>query len=73
MQGSRNIDILMHIRDYCAEINHTMDTFGRDYDIFVSNSIYQNAVALCVLQIGELTTHLRMNLRVHITKYLGIR
>lgn len=24
MQGSRNIDILMHIRDYCAEINHTM-------------------------------------------------
>lgn len=23
MQGSRNIDILMHIRDYCAEINHT--------------------------------------------------
>ena len=28
MQGSRNIDILMHIRDYCAEINHTMDTFG---------------------------------------------
>lgn len=51
MQGSRNIDILMHIRDYCAEINHTMDTFGRDYDIFVSNSIYQNAVALCVLQI----------------------
>ena len=57
MQGSSNIDILMHIRDYCAEINHTMDTFGRDYDIFVSNSIYQNAVALCVLQIGELTTH----------------
>ena len=37
MQGSRNIDILMHIRDYCAEINHTMDTFGRDHDIFVSN------------------------------------
>ena len=33
MQGSRNIDILMHIRDYCAEINHTMDTFGRDYDL----------------------------------------
>ena len=34
-----------------------MDTFGRDYDIFVSNFIYQNAVAPCVLQIGELTTH----------------
>lgn len=57
MRGDRNIDILMHIRDYCREIGHTMDTFGRDYDIFNSNSIYQNATALCVLQIGELTTH----------------
>ena len=26
---------------------------SRNIDIFVSNSIYQNAVALCVLQIGE--------------------
>ena len=57
MQDNRNMNILMHIRDYCEEINHTIDTFGRDYEIFVSNSIYQNAVALCVLQIGELTTH----------------
>ena len=38
MQGSRNIDILMHIRDYCAEINHTMDTFGRDYDCLLYTS-----------------------------------
>ena len=34
-----------------------MNTFGREYEVFASNSIYQNAVALCVLQIGELTTH----------------
>lgn len=57
MQNNRNIGILMHILDYCKEINHTMDTFGRDYEIFAANSIYQNAVALCVQQIGELTTH----------------
>lgn len=57
MQVNRNIDILRHIQDYCAEINRTMDTLGRDYNVFISNSIYQNAVALCVLQIGELTTH----------------
>lgn len=57
MRGNRNADILQHIHGYCAEINHTMDTFGRDYEVFVSNTIYQNAVALCVLQIGELTTH----------------
>lgn len=57
MQNNRNIDILKHICDYCAEIEHTMDTFGKEFEVFASNSIYQNAVALCVLQIGELTTH----------------
>lgn len=30
MQGNRNIDILMHIQDYCAEINYTMDIWGRE-------------------------------------------
>ena len=64
----QNLNYLLYLSDqhWCGGLvlkmcirdsNHTMDTFGRDYDIFVSNSIYQNAVALCVLQIGELTTH----------------
>lgn len=57
MQGDRNRDILKHICEYCNEINYTMDTFGRDFLIFKNNSIYQNAAAMCVLQIGELTTH----------------
>lgn len=57
MPGSRDVEVLQHIIDYCNEIEFTMDNFGRDYNIFISNSIYQNAVALCVLQIGELTTH----------------
>lgn len=57
MQGDRNAEVLHHILGYCKEIEYTMDTFGRSYDTFKANSIYQNAVALCVLQIGELTTH----------------
>lgn len=57
MPVNRNADVLRHICSYCAEINHTIDTFGRDYEIFADNTIYQNAAALCVLQIGELTTH----------------
>lgn len=57
MQDSRDKDILIHICEYCAEIEHTMNTFGRERDVFYKNTIYQNAAALCVLQIGELTTH----------------
>jgi len=30
----------------------------KSYDSFVSNSVYRNAVSLCLLQIGELANHL---------------
>ena len=65
MQGDKNRDaeILRHILSYCEEIEYTMNTFGKRYDIFVANSIYQNAVALCVLQIGELTIHFTENFK----------
>ncbi len=57
MQGNRNADVLRHIVDYRNEINSTIERFGNDYQTFSKDSVYQNAVALCVLQIGELTTH----------------
>lgn len=57
MRGDRNVDLLMHIVDYCNEIKNTIKRFGNDYGTFSNDNVYQNAVALCVLQIGELTTH----------------
>ena len=58
MQGNRDSRIIMHILDYCDQIQETMDHFGRDYEIFSSNRIYRNAIALCILQIGELVGNL---------------
>lgn len=54
---NRDKEIVRHILEYCKEISHTMDSFGRNAESFYGNTIYQNATALCVLQIGELTTH----------------
>lgn len=56
--NSRNADVLKHIVNYCDQIELTVQRFGRDYSTFESDLIYKNATALCVLQIGELTTHL---------------
>lgn len=58
MLNNRDLSILKHIVSYCDEIEHTCKQFNNNYDEFISNSIFQNAVALCVLQIGELVTHL---------------
>lgn len=56
--NDRNVDILRHIISYCEEIASTIERFGNDYTTFRHDSVYKNATALCVLQIGELTTHL---------------
>ena len=56
--NERNADILEHIIKYCNEIFHTREYFGNSFEVFKTNSIYRNAVALCILQIGELSGHL---------------
>jgi len=56
--NERNADILEHIIKYCNEIFSTQEYFRNSFEIFNTNSIYRNAVALCILQIGELSGHL---------------
>lgn len=58
MRNNRNDDVLRRIIYYCNEISKTIQRFGEDYSVFARDSVYKNATALCVLQIGELTTHL---------------
>ena len=57
MKDNRDKDVLKHIVKYCEEIEHTTRVMGNNFADFDHNSIYQNAIALCILQIGELTTH----------------
>lgn len=32
---------LAHIRDYCIEIQKTIDRYGKSFDIFDSDAVYQ--------------------------------
>ncbi len=52
--SDRDHSIIKHIREYCIQIDMTVDRFGNDFDIFDNDPIYRNAVSLCILQIGEL-------------------
>ncbi len=58
MADNRNADVLRRIISYCHEIEEAIRRFGKDYTVFTQDSVYRNATALCVMQIGELTTHL---------------
>ncbi|SHN87921.1 HepT-like ribonuclease domain-containing protein [Desulfitobacterium chlororespirans] len=59
----RNIDILRHIIQYCDEVDETHIHFSRSFQTFKSNVAYKNAIALCVLQIGELSGRLSDDFR----------
>lgn len=59
MSGSeRDKGILEHIVRYCDQIDATLARFGDEQGLFAEDFVFQNAVAMCLLQIGELTGHL---------------
>lgn len=51
-----DLDIVRHILNYCIGIEHSVERFGNDFDIFLSDWDYRNSVCMSLLQIGELTT-----------------
>lgn len=64
MNGSeRDLGILRHILNYCEQIEETVERFGTDCDIFLQDSVYHNAVSLCILQIEELAGNLTEEFR----------
>ena len=59
----RDTSILRHICGYCEEIGAFIERFGRDYQIFISDRAYFNAVSMCLLQIGEISGSLSEEFR----------
>ena len=66
--GNRNIDILEHIVRYCDEIDEARKRFGNSMEALLADSIYRNAVAMCILQIGELAANLSDEFKVEHNK-----
>ncbi len=54
---------LEHIRDYCDEIQKTIQRYGKDFETFDADADYQRSVAFCILQIGELGGGLSLEYR----------
>ena len=70
---NRDIQILGKISRYFSDIQFTHAEYRHDYDTFCSNPTYRNAIALCLLQIGELVKKLSEDLSIHTRKSLGER
>lgn len=58
LAANRNRDIVEHILRYCNQIETAHADFGKSKDRFIKSTTYQNAVSMCILQIGELVNRL---------------
>ena len=52
--NERDKSIIQHIIRYCIEIDDANGQFSSSLENLKSNSVYKNAVSMCILQIGEL-------------------
>lgn len=55
---TRNLTVLLHMKEYCEQIDKTFDMFGKNIEAFNSNVIFRNAISMPIFQIGELVNHL---------------
>lgn len=61
--GNTNEQILRHIIKYAEQIEEANAMFNASEKELENNSVYRNAVALCILQIGELANRLTEDYR----------
>lgn len=55
---NRDRDIVEHILRYCNQVQTAHQDFDYSKDRFTESTTYQNAISMCILQIGELVGRL---------------
>lgn len=61
--GTTNEQIIRHMITYADQIDEANNMFNASEEKLKNNSVYRNAVALCILQIGELANRLTEDYR----------
>ena len=65
---NRDRDIVEHILRYCEQIETAHNDFNHSRERFDNSTTYQNAISMCILQIGELVGHLSDDFRENNTE-----
>ena len=56
--ATRDRSCIEHMIRYCDQAEQALDEIGHSRERFMSSSTYQNDVAMCIFQLGELTKRL---------------
>ncbi len=61
---NRDRDIIEHILRYINQIDTAHSDFGKSKERFIESTTYQNAISMCILQIGELVNRLSYDFKI---------
>ena len=56
--AARERSVIEHMLQYCEQLEETLREINYDEKRFLESHTYQNAAAMCILQLGELTKRL---------------
>ena len=68
---NRDREAIEYIIRYCNDIDSAVSRFGNSFESFSNEPIYRHACTMCILQIGEMSSHLSENLKSIIKRYRG--
>ncbi|MBO7158974.1 MAG: hypothetical protein IJH63_12880 [Methanobrevibacter sp.] len=60
------------IIDYCNRINDYLNRFDDDKEIYMSDSLYKDACALVIIQMGEFAIDFQMNFLRNMMELNGV-
>lgn len=43
---NRNLTVLLHMKEYCEQIDKTLEIFGKNIEDFNSNVVFRNAISM---------------------------
>lgn len=61
--SARDLTCIGRILKYCIQIRESLDEISNDSSRFMHSHTYQNAVSMCIMQIGELAKQLSPDFR----------
>ena len=53
---NRNITVLLHIKEYCEQIQNAFEKNPVSFEEFAKDDIIKDAISMKIFQIGEFTT-----------------
>ena len=57
-QSNRDADQLHVILRYCLRLEEAVSRFGDSFEVFESDTVFQDSCSLCIIQIGEAVNRL---------------